>query len=160
MEGKALNTREKSISTNKIWNFKQAKLRLKFDPIDLSVFRFLGRMWSELVDGMDLKTEFINEGDEELEMKDLCAQGFTGFTLRSFLMPIRVSHAKVSIILYPCQKDILLRDYPLATRPEFPGVQLSAITADMAIQKDVVTNKKIGCPILPVIRTAAPPRNV
>ena len=156
LEGKVFNTREKSVSTSKIWNFKQTKLRLKFDPVDLSIFRFLGRMWSELVDGAEFKTEFINEGDEELEIKDLCAQGFTGFTLRSFLMPISVYQAKVSIILYPCQKDILLRDYPMATRPEFPGVLLSSITADMAIQKEVITDKKIGCPILPVIRTAAP----
>ena len=155
-EGKVFNTREKLVAANKVWNFKQKQLKLKIFPLDLGIFRFMGRMWSEFVDSSDVKAMFINEGEENLELKDLGAQGFAGFSLRLFLMPISVSQVKVTMILYPFDKEALLKNYPLAQRPEFPGVSVTVITADLGIPKSVITDKQICSPVLPAIKCAAP----
>ena len=155
-EGRVFNTREKLVAANKVWNFKQKQLKLKIFPLDLGIFRFMGRMWSEFIDSSEVKAMFINEGDENLELKDLGAQGFTGFSLRLFLLPISVSQVKVTMVLYPFDKEALLKNHPLAIRPEFPGVSVTVITADLGIQKSVVTDKQICSPVLPAIKSASP----
>ena len=155
-EGKVFGAREKLVAANKIWNFKQKQLKLKIFPLDLGIFRFMGRMWSEFVDSTEVKAMFINEGEENLELNDLGAQGYAGFSLRLFLLPLNVTQARITMILYPFDKEALLKNHPLAVRPEFPGVSITVLTADLGIQKGLITEKSIGCPILPAIKSASP----
>ena len=157
VEGQVFASREKLLAANKIWNFKQKLLKLKIFPLDLRVFTFGGKMWSDFVDSSQVKSMFVNEGDEsDLELKDLCDQGFGGFSLRLFVAPISISQAEVSMILYPYDKATLIKDHVQAGRPEFPGVAVSTFVADLGIPASTITGKKIGCPLLPAIKTPSP----
>ena len=157
VEGTVFASREKVVATNKIWNFKQKHLKLKFFPLDLRVFSFVGNMWSELLDSSQIKSMFVNEEeDPELELNDLCAQGYGGFTLRLFVTPISVSQAEIAMVLYPHNKATMLKDHEWVRRPEYPGVTVSTFVADLGIPAAVITTKKTGCPLLPVIKTPSP----
>ena len=157
MEGKVFNTREKMIPTNKLWNFDQKQVKLKLYPMDLSIFKFTCGLYSEFVDFGEIESKFFNDGPEEgLEFDDLKKQGFAGFSLRCFLQPISTAQVKASIVIYPASKEKLLKDHQLAPQPEYPGVTVSTITADLAVQRSQITSKKVGCPVLPVVSTSNP----
>ena len=157
LEGKVFNTREKMVPTNKLWNFDQKQVKLKLFPMELSIFKFTCGLYSELVDFGEVESKFFNEGPEDdLEFDDLKRQGYAGFSLRCFLQPISTAQVKASIVMYPVSKDKLLKDHSLAARPEYPGVIVSTITAELGVQRSQVTDRKIGCPVLPVVSTSTP----
>ena len=125
LEGKVFNTREKAVPANKLWNFDQKQLKLRLHPVELSKFKFTCGMFSELVDGDEVKNDFFNEGPEDIELNDLRKQGYGGFSLRCFIMPVSTEQVRVTIVMYPARKDVLLKDHPLSARPEYPGVIIS-----------------------------------
>ena len=159
-EGKMFaGRREKALPANRVWNFKQ-KVTIRFDPLNLSAFKFAGAMCSDFLDSTAVKFHMLAENDTEIPLVDLAKQGFAGFSLRIFITPITTHGGKLYLYIYPYTKEKLLEAYKEAVRPEFPAVLVTTVAVELGVQQSgVILEKNVGCPLLPVIKTANPIEN-
>ena len=149
---------EKRVNAGKFWNQMDLpgtsnshpdSLSLCFSIPDCEIFKFPGGgLVSEYVDGDALPHTFYR-GDVIVQKENL-PDSYLGFAVRAFVMPTRDTYAKISLLLFPLPKDMLIANHPLSGNPCFPGITLfSGEFPLLPRSADRPLLKKWGCPIAP-----------
>ena len=149
----------KELSANNFWHFDK-ELVMTFEKIDLEKFEFDGCNTSRLLSHTLLDYSVKVKGaDQALSDSELKSLGFPGFCLRVFCHAISTTSVKVELLLYPLERDTLLKENGLAVNYYFPGVTVEKFEVELGIQRDELLDNNYGCPILPVIKTKEPIRS-
>ena len=151
-------TEKFTVDANKAWPFER-KVDLNILPMDLRMFEFRGSLVSNYLDFSEVRYEFIHrDKGANLVDADIVDKGFTGFTLRAFTRPTTSVHAKLQMLIFPLDKETLLKEHPLARTPCFPGIEIYRSELHLGVQKDDLLDTSFGLNILPCVTTSQPIR--
>ena len=142
-------TARKYVST-KFWNFPD-KTHLVLQPIDLTLFRFDDSMDSGYVDSSEVSFSFQYEDGSEVPEATLADQGFAGFSLKVFLIPVSGMSAKMKLVLFPAKKSVLKDDHAYSNDARFPGLTVTSVEVQIGVNYSVVSDKALGTTIVPCL---------
>ena len=142
-------TARKYVST-KFWNFPD-KTHLVLQPIDLTLFRFDDAMDSSYVDSSEVSFSFQYEDGTEVPDTTLADQGFAGFCLKVFLIPVAGMTAKMKLVLFPAKKSVLKDDHAHSGDSRFPGLTVTSVEVQIGINYSTVSDKAIGTTVVPCL---------
>ena len=152
--GKIFTTRTAEFAANRIWSLENKNVMLKIETIDLKKFKFSSRMWSDLLDHSELAYNMVDENNLTYPLGDLVRQQWNGFCLRLVVAPNKTFSTKLHVYVYPHCKEVMLREYSLSEKIEFPGVLLTSGSAELAPQQaGFILEKNVGCPVIPAVMT-------
>ena len=123
MQGRLFEPK-KAVSAARFWQTEDTAIMLTVKSMDARLFKFDGRLSSQLLDSSELSVTWTKNGTE-LTNDELAAFNYNGFCLRANLAPIPpAGWAKLDISIFPANKDTLLLENPCATDHRFPGMNL------------------------------------
>ena len=150
----------KEFDASTFWTLQKSDLLLCFNKIDLAKFEFEDVITSKLLDHTHLDYSIKYKSDNSIvNPDDLKAWGYPGFCLRAFCHPISTTSVKVAMLLYPLERETLMKEHNLAPHYYFPGVTAERVEIELGIQRDELLDNNYGCPILPVVRSREPIRS-
>lgn len=124
---------------------------LMYSIPDCEVFRFPdGGLVSEIVDGDRFPHSFYR--GETLVPEDELPEGYLGFSLRAYVAPTRETYAKITILMYPLAKELLVSAHPLSRNSMFPGITLFSGEFPLIPKSSAQPRQKgWGCPLVPAV---------
>ena len=82
--------------------------------------------------------------------KENLPDSYLSFTVRAFVIPTGDTYAKISLLLFPLPKDMLITNHPQSGNPCFPGITLfSGEFPLLPRSTERPLLKKWGCPLAP-----------
>ena len=133
--------------------FEGPPLKLIVPDFDSSIFRFRNSLISEFIDSSALEFSLRETADDPpLTREEEVAKGISGFSLRAFIHPISIMHAKITVSLYPLPLGELQASFACATNPAFPGVNFFSAQFPLSPgQADAIADLSWGLPLVPAI---------
>ena len=150
-------TEGRTYEASLFWHLEKKDILLCFDKLDLEKFDFDGVCASRFLDHNSIDYTVKVKGDDKpLTPAELKSMGFPGFCLRAFCHPISTSVVKVALLLFPLERELLVKENNLAVHYYFPGVVMEKFEVELGIQCDELLDNNYGCPILPVLLSKEP----
>lgn len=132
----------------KIWPSLDPNIELRLPLDKLHQFLFDASLQSDYIDSSAIDHEFVNtDTDAPISAGEFKAMGGSGFCVRAFAHMTTGIWLKLQIGIYPLAKEDLLKTFPYARNPVFPGLQLVSKNITMLPNSPY----DYGLPFLPFI---------
>ena len=123
---------------------------LKIENLELSTFKFMGTLQSDLVDSSELEFSFW---EDSLEIEGTELDEFDGFCARVFLTPKTAFKINLTLVLYPLSLSQLTQEFAdIYQDVRFPGLQVTRREIICGIPTKNVNQSPWGSPVLPALK--------